>query len=848
MADGSVIIETKIDTGGITKGVKDIKKQLEKAADQAGTVAGKIENELNSVDAKTAGQKIADDINDALKKVDTDDLAEDISDPIAEGFGDAEKASSKSSKEIEDDLEKIGKQSQETGDEIGNGLADAFKKVGAVIAAALAVDQIVEFGKQCIELGSDLQEVQNVVDVTFTTMSDKVNEFARNAASSAGLSETMAKRYVGTFGAMADSFGFTEQEAYEMSTALTQLSGDVASFYNITQDEAMNKLKGVFTGETEALKELGVVMTQTALDAYAMEKGFGKVTSKMTEQEKVALRYQFVMDQLSSASGDFVRTQDSWANQTRVLSLQWESLMAVLGSGLIDALTPAIQFINVTVMPALMTLAEGFADLMEASASTELSRNMDSFKQSLEGIDQTFNETSKEIETAALMGEYYVNRLTELEAAGLDTAESQREYANIVQRLNELYPELNLQIDEQTGLINMSTDAILSEIEAMKQKALFAATEEKYTEILRVQAEAILAVQEAEYALVGVQAERDAIANQLTEATGREADELVRLYKNQLNTTTGYGIMSNAAVGLTSAQMDLLEQYIDLETEQANLSSGIAASNEVITQQDAKLDELNGALSTMASNTGMVAAGQDNVALSSQNAQAAVESAAAGIESETGAAEESIDSLGAEMEESFSTAASTMEESFAGTADYFDANVTTPISSGFEDIRATALQAWADIESETCAAWDRMVDKVNESIDTMQSKINSLQGKTVSVGTTSAASLTSASGVAPATAAAVPYLAKGAVIPPNAPFFAVLGDQRNGTNLEAPETLIRQIMQEELAAALSNIQPSEFVFKFDGDLAQFVRQLKPYVEAENQRVGNNLATKVVTEW
>lgn len=136
-------------------------------------------------------------------------------------------------------------------------LAGAAKKLGSAIAVAFSVRAVTQFAKECLDLGSDLQEVQNVVDVTFTTMNEQVNEFARNAAQSAGLSETMAKRYVGTFGAMSKSFGFAESQAYAMSTALTQLSGDVASFYNITQDEAYTKLKSVFTGETETLKDLG---------------------------------------------------------------------------------------------------------------------------------------------------------------------------------------------------------------------------------------------------------------------------------------------------------------------------------------------------------------------------------------------------------------------------------------------------------------------------------------------------------------------------------------------------------------------------------------------------------------
>lgn len=243
-------------------------------------------------------------------------------------------------------------------------LGSSVKKLGIAIGGIFAVKKIVDFGKEAVSLGSDLQEVQNVVDSVFTTMSSRVDEFARNAAASAGLSETMAKRYTGTFGAMAKSFDFAEAEALNMSTSLTQLSGDLASFYNITQDEAYTKLKSVFTGETESLKELGVVMTQSALDAYAMANGFGKTTSAMTEQEKVALRYQFVMNQLSTASGDFVRTSDSWANQVRVLQLQIESLKATVGAGLINIFTPVIKVINV-LLSKLATVANAFKAFTE---------------------------------------------------------------------------------------------------------------------------------------------------------------------------------------------------------------------------------------------------------------------------------------------------------------------------------------------------------------------------------------------------------------------------------------------------------------------------------------------------
>lgn len=245
-----------------------------------------------------------------------------------------------------------------------NGLGSVVKKIGVLIGGAFAIGKLAQFGKECVELGSNLAEVQNVVDVTFTTMSDKVNEFAKNAMTSAGLSETMAKQYVGTFGAMSKSFGFSEQQAYDMSTALTQLTGDVASFYNISQDLAYIKLKSVFTGETETLKDLGVVMTQSALDQFALANGYGKTTSAMTEQEKVALRLAFVQKQLSAASGDFIRTSDSWANQVRVMQLQLQSLKATVGQGLINLFTPVLRVINI-LLGKLATLANAFKSFTE---------------------------------------------------------------------------------------------------------------------------------------------------------------------------------------------------------------------------------------------------------------------------------------------------------------------------------------------------------------------------------------------------------------------------------------------------------------------------------------------------
>lgn len=158
---------------------------------------------------------------------------------------------------------------------------------------------------------------------------------ASNAMTNFGLSELSAKKYMGVFGQMSNAMGITGQAALDMAEDVTGLTGDVASFYNLSTDEAYTKLKSIWTGETETLKDLGVVMTQTNLDQYALNNGFGKTTAKMTEQEKVMLQYQYVTSALSNATGDFVKTQDSWANQTRILSLRFEQLKA---SSLVKAL------------------------------------------------------------------------------------------------------------------------------------------------------------------------------------------------------------------------------------------------------------------------------------------------------------------------------------------------------------------------------------------------------------------------------------------------------------------------------------------------------------------------------
>ena len=351
------------------------------------------------------------------------------------------------------------------------GITNIASKAGKILAGAFAIKKITEFTSACLDLGSDLAEVQNVVDVTFSKMNEQVNNFAQNAVFQFGLSETMAKQYTGTFGAMAKAFGFVESEAYAMSTTLTGLAGDVASFYNITQGEAYTKLKSVFTGETESLKDLGVVMTQTALDQFALANGYGKTTAKMTEQERVALRYAFVQQQLSLAQGDFARTSDSWANQVRILKLQFDSLRASLGQGFIAALTPVIKVIN-TIMGKLVQLANVFSAFMKrlfgvksdsssgigavASDVSSATNAMDNLSNSTSGVGSAAKKAAKEIK--GLMG---IDEINTISSTGSDSDSGSGDSSGIG----------NIGMDDwDFSQQEKATDGLLSKVEVFADK------------------------------------------------------------------------------------------------------------------------------------------------------------------------------------------------------------------------------------------------------------------------------------------------------------------------------------------------------------------------------------------
>lgn len=240
----------------------------------------------------------------------------------------------------------------------------SFRRLGTSIRGllgslglGLGIAGLVALGKQAIETASDIQEVQNVVDTAFGSMSYKMEEFAKTSVKQFGISQLSAKQLGSTFMAMGKSMVGDMETASNMALNLTARAADMASFYNKSVQETSTALKSIYTGETESLKEYGVVMTQVNLQEFARQQGINKNIQAMTQAEKVQLQYAYVMEQTSLAAGDFAKTSDSWANQTRILSEQFKELLSILGSGLITVLTPVVKFLN-TILTQLIAIAK----------------------------------------------------------------------------------------------------------------------------------------------------------------------------------------------------------------------------------------------------------------------------------------------------------------------------------------------------------------------------------------------------------------------------------------------------------------------------------------------------------
>lgn len=292
--DGSIKISIEGDAKSLEEALKKFEKQTDTSGKKAKTSIGSVNTETNTLKnslgiLKTAGEKSFSALETAGKKA----------------FNGIKSAGN-----------------------IAMGTITATVTAAAGAVSGLAV--------KSIDLANDLTEVQNVVDSTFGKNAEKINTWAQNASKAYGLSELSAKQYNGTLGAMLKSMGITGESMVKMSTDLTGLAGDMASFYNLDSEVAFEKIRSGISGETEPLKQLGINMSVANLEAFALSKGIDKAYDSMTQAEQATLRYQYIMNATKDAQGDFAKTfGDSLANQLRVAKLNLTDLSGTIGKDLL---------------------------------------------------------------------------------------------------------------------------------------------------------------------------------------------------------------------------------------------------------------------------------------------------------------------------------------------------------------------------------------------------------------------------------------------------------------------------------------------------------------------------------
>ena len=238
---------------------------------------------------------------------------------------------------------------------VSDAISDGIRKLANVIGDSI---------EQSIELASDLEEVQNVVDVTFGKGAENIDSWAESMGDAHGVSVLFSKQFAGTMGAMLKSMQVTDDQVLEMSKSLVQLAGDMASFYNIDIETAFTKIRSGISGETEPLKQLGINLNVANLEAYALSEGIKEAYSEMTQAEQVTLRYNYLLKTTADAQGDFARNIDSLANQQRISDLQREEILTKLGEAVIPSVTRATAKLN----EAMDGMGDNLAEVAEILA------------------------------------------------------------------------------------------------------------------------------------------------------------------------------------------------------------------------------------------------------------------------------------------------------------------------------------------------------------------------------------------------------------------------------------------------------------------------------------------------
>lgn len=270
--------------------------------------------------------------------------------------------------------------------------------IGKVYATYWALFRGFRLLGDAIDISSSLTEVENVVRQTFGQYESLINNFAKTSIEKFGMSELSAKQFASRFQAMGTALDIPQGKMANMSIRLTELAGDMASFYDVSQEDIAKSLQSVFSGTTAPMRRYGIDLTQATLKEWALKQGLDANISSMTQAEKAMLRYQYVLAHTTNITGDFARTADTWHNQITMLKENFKALGAVVGSGLINAFKPFIKVLN-AVLQKVISFAEMVTNALgsifgwkyEASKGAGISGLADDIGSASDGMDDLSN-------------------------------------------------------------------------------------------------------------------------------------------------------------------------------------------------------------------------------------------------------------------------------------------------------------------------------------------------------------------------------------------------------------------------------------------------------------------------
>lgn len=238
-----------------------------------------------------------------------------------------------------------------------SGIMSAFSMLKSGIVA-LGIGKVI---KDSILTGMDAVESDSLFDVSLGNMADDVRDWSNEIAETLGLSAVSIRKNTGVIYNMTTSMGLARDNALKMSKGVSILANDMASFYNMSEEEAFNKIQSGLTGISKPLKDLGILVDDATITQVAYQEGIAKTGTELTEQQKVLARYVAILKQTGNAQGDLARTIDSPANQLRILKNQVSQLGLAFSNFLlpmVSAVLPYITAFTKVITMALNTLAK----------------------------------------------------------------------------------------------------------------------------------------------------------------------------------------------------------------------------------------------------------------------------------------------------------------------------------------------------------------------------------------------------------------------------------------------------------------------------------------------------------